>query len=140
MGARWRTAAGQVVTPLCRVADIPDGRARGFLPDTRRRDRVLAIRQGARVYVYVNNCPHYDRAPLGWKKDEFLNKDGTHVLCAAHGALFRVEDGICEIGPCLGQGLTKIASQVEDGTVLIDASALATPQSERPGHDPVRHL
>ncbi len=120
MGPR-RSASGEIVTPLCALSDIPDGGARGFLPNHRGRDQVLAIRQGNRVHVYVNNCPHYDRAPLGWKKDAFLTQDGTHVLCAAHGALFRIEDGACVIGPCLGQSLTALPSDVVDGEVVVDA-------------------
>jgi len=71
------------------------------------------------VWGYVNNCPHYDRAPLGWKKDAFLNGAGDRIMCSAHGALFRVEDGVCEIGPCLGQALEPLSVTVQDGQVLL---------------------
>ena len=110
------------MTPLCRIDDIPEGGARGVLPGRRGRDRVVLLRRGGRVFAWVNNCPHYDRAPLGWRKDEFLNGDGTRILCAAHGALFRIEDGVCEIGPCLGQALTPVPVRVEDGTVWLDGA------------------
>ena len=104
-------------TRLCALEDIPDGGAKGVSPNNRGRDQVVLVRQGNRVYGYVNNCPHYDRAPLGWKKDEFLSGDGQHLMCAAHGALFRIEDGACEIGPCLGQSLTPISLQIRAGVV-----------------------
>ena len=93
---------------LCALSDIPAHGSKGVLPNRRGRDRGLVVRQGDRVYAYVNNCPHYDRAPLGWKKDGFLNGAGDRIMCAAHGALFTIEDGACVIGPCMGQGLTPI--------------------------------
>lgn len=100
------------------MAEIPDGGSKGALPGPRGRDRVLLVRKGADVFGYVNNCPHYDRAPLGWKKDEFLNGAKNRIMCSAHGALFRIEDGTCEIGPCLGQALTPIRITVEGGQVF----------------------
>jgi nitrite reductase/ring-hydroxylating ferredoxin subunit len=109
------------MTVLCQLADIPEGGSKGALPNARGRDQVVLIRQGPRVYAYVNNCPHYDRAPLGWKKDAFLSGDGQHIMCAAHGALFRVADGACEVGPCLGQSLEPVAVAVRDGAVFLTA-------------------
>jgi len=103
---------------ICALHDIPDGGSKGALPGPRGRDRVLLVRKGDDVFGYINNCPHYDRAPLGWKKDEFLNGAKDRIMCSAHGALFRIEDGICEIGPCLGQALTPIRITVEGGLVF----------------------
>lgn len=120
MGAQ-RPAFGQRerVSILCALDDILPGGSKGVLPNKRGRDQVVLVRQGDRVYGYINNCPHYDRAPLGWKKDAFLNGEGTRIMCAAHGALFRIEDGRCEIGPCLGQSLTPVALEVSDGVIRL---------------------
>lgn len=132
-----RTASGQggLTRPtmprqrLCALDDIPDGGSKGVLPNARGRDQGFLVRQGARVYGYVNNCPHYDRAPLGWKKDEFLNGPRDRIMCSAHGALFRIEDGTCEIGPCLGQALGRIPIMVEDGLVFVEIA----PEASSPG-------
>lgn len=105
---------------LCSLDDIPDGGSKGILPNERGRDQGFLVRKGTRVFAYVNNCPHYDRAPLGWKKDAFLDGAGNRIMCASHGALFRIEDGVCEIGPCLGQTLEPIAVSVVDGQVVQD--------------------
>ncbi len=105
---------------LCAIDDIPDGASKGVLPGKRGRDRVFLVRQGQRVYGYINNCPHYDRAPLGWKRNEFLNGERTHIMCAAHGALFGIADGVCEIGPCLGQALTPVSLSVQNGQISLD--------------------
>ena len=118
MGAR-RSATGQIVTVLCRLDDVRDGGSKGVLPNARGRDRVLLVRRGNRVHAYINNCPHYDRAPLGWKKDEFLAGDGQHIMCAAHGALFDIENGVCTLGPCLGQSLTPVPVRIENGSVVL---------------------
>ncbi len=108
--------------PLCALNDIPDGASKGVLPGERGRDRVLLVRQDQRIYGYINNCPHYDRAPLGWKRDAFLNGDRTHIMCAAHGALFGIADGVCELGPCLGQALTPVPLEVQDGIIFLNSS------------------
>lgn len=103
---------------LCSLTDIPDGGAIGVLPNARGQDQGLVVRRGSQVFAYVNNCPHYDRAPLGWKKDAFLNQAGDRIMCASHGALFRIEDGVCEIGPCLGQALAPIEVNVNEGQIV----------------------
>lgn len=107
---------------LCALEDLSDGASLGVLPDRKGRDRVVLVRQGPRVHAYINNCPHYDRAPLGWKKNEFLSGDGKHIMCASHGALFRIADGVCELGPCLGQELTRIPVEIDGGLIILKAS------------------
>ncbi|WP_093993629.1 Rieske (2Fe-2S) protein [Flavimaricola marinus] len=107
-----------MATHLCALADIPDGGSKGVLPNQRGRDQALLVRRGGQVFGYINNCPHYDRAPLGWKKDEFLNGSRDRIMCSAHGALFRIEDGECVIGPCLGQSLQSLPLTVDDGQVF----------------------
>ena len=104
---------------LCALSDIPDGGSKGVLPGPRGRDRVVLVRRDGGIHAYINNCPHYDRAPLGWKKDAFLSGDGKHIMCAAHGALFRITDGVCELGPCLGQRLEPVAIDLKDGDVFL---------------------
>ena len=108
---------------LCKLTDIPDGGSVGVLPNRRGRDQIVLVRQGQHVYGYVNNCPHYDRAPLGWKKGEFLSGDKRHIMCAAHGALFDIQTGVCELGPCLGQSLASVPLDVADGAVRLVSDA-----------------
>lgn len=103
---------------LCDLIDIPDGGSKGILANARGRDRAFVVRKGQEVYAYVNTCPHYDRAPMAWKKDEFLNGERDKIMCAAHGALFDIEDGKCVLGPCLGQALKRIDVTVKDGQVI----------------------
>lgn len=92
---------------LCRIGDIPDGGARGFAPPAGGLTGLFAIRQGARVFVYVNSCPHIG-LPLEPMPDRFLDRRRELIVCSAHGARFRIEDGVCVSGPCLGEALEAV--------------------------------
>jgi nitrite reductase/ring-hydroxylating ferredoxin subunit len=104
---------------LCRLDEIADGGSAAYEPMIGGRPRrLLAVRQGRRVFVYENRCPH-----LGWPLDivpgRFLAADGRHILCTGHGALFRIADGHCVKGPCLGQALTPVKSCLAGDRVVI---------------------
>jgi len=102
-------------TPLCRGDEIEDGAARGFTVGERGL-RILVARRGAALHAYVNRCPHVG-TPLDWSDDEFMDTERRHLLCATHGALFRVDDGVCVAGPCQGDRLEPFPIAVRDGTV-----------------------
>lgn len=105
-----------MATRLCALEDIADGDSKGFGDGTA--SSLFAVRQGDEVYVYRNRCPHAG-APLNWMPDRFLNRDQSLIICTAHGALFQIHSGHCIAGPCSGQYLTAIASEVRDGVVWI---------------------
>jgi nitrite reductase/ring-hydroxylating ferredoxin subunit len=101
---------------LCRLEDIPDGEGLGF--ERLDGDDIFVVRQGNRVYGYVNCCPHA-ASPLDWVENQFMNLDGSRILCATHGAEFRIDDGYCMLGPCAGQSLESVAVTVADGRVVL---------------------
>ena len=105
----------------CRIGDVPDGDARGFtLIDGAGQTRsVIVVRLGDEARVYENRCPHRG-TPLDWRPDRFLDSTGEHLICATHGATFRLEDGLCLSGPCLGDALTAVPSRLEDGEISLD--------------------
>jgi len=103
---------------LCRLADIPDGEGRGFEQDGDD-DDILVVRQGEQVHGYINVCPH-TATPLDWVADQFMSLDKSHIMCATHGAEFRIEDGFCVMGPCRGQSLDTISVSIRDGDVVLD--------------------
>lgn len=106
-------------TPLGRLDDIDDGGTAGFNIDAPGGRRFyMAIRRGADVYVYVNACPHLG-SPLDFAPGRFLNLEKTHVLCATHGALFRIEDGFCISGPCAGKSLEAVPFEICDGLIVL---------------------
>ena len=107
---------------LCRLEDIPDGEARGFDPAPGGFTGLFAIRRGATVFVYVNSCPHIG-VTLDWAPHRFLTRDGQRIICATHGAEFRITDGLCTSGPCLGDRLEQVMIEIKDGVVLVPADA-----------------
>jgi len=121
---RPRRAAGAVAdpkngVPLCRIGDIPDGGSAGFVVERDgRRLAFMAVRREGEVFVYVNRCPHRG-LPLDFTPGRFLDSGHTHILCANHGALFRIEDGFCVAGPCAGASLRRPEMEVRDGTVYL---------------------
>jgi nitrite reductase/ring-hydroxylating ferredoxin subunit len=107
---------------LCRLDELPDGTAKGFPPPPGGLTGLFAVRQGAAVHVYVNECPHIG-TPLEWVADRFLSADGSRIVCATHGAEFRIADGECLRGPCLGERLEAIVSEIRDGTIYVPDDA-----------------
>jgi nitrite reductase/ring-hydroxylating ferredoxin subunit len=107
---------------LAALAEIPDGEARGFTVETADGPvAILVVRRGSWAYGYENRCPHVG-TPLDWIPDEFLDRDKRHLVCSTHGAIFRVEDGVCLAGPCQGDQLEPWPVVVREGAVW-DASA-----------------
>lgn len=104
---------------LCPLDDLEDGgsAARLAVIDGLRTP-LIVVRQGQNVFLYVNVCPHIG-APLDFEPGQFLNLERDLIQCAMHGALFRIEDGLCVQGPCIGRNLTPIASEVREGWVWL---------------------
>jgi nitrite reductase/ring-hydroxylating ferredoxin subunit len=101
--------------PLCRLDEIEDPGSRGFEIGER---SIFVVRRGATVAAYVNSCPH-TRGPLDWTEHRFLNRARTHIICATHGAVFRLEDGHCIEGPCVGDRLTALKLALEGGVLRL---------------------
>ncbi len=80
---------------------------------------MFIVRKGEELFAWRNACPHYDHARMAWKKDEFLNGDRSQIVCGAHGALFDIDTGVCTLGPCLGQFLTKVEIEIQNDEIWI---------------------
>jgi len=107
---------------LCRVDDLPDGAARGFPAAPGAFTGLIAMRRGEIVRVWVNACPHVG-LPLDAVPGKFLDLRGQHLVCGAHGARFRVVDGVCVSGPCFGAALEAVAVRIADGLVVVPEDA-----------------
>jgi len=83
-------------------------------------ESLILLRRGGQVRAWLNICPHAGRR-LDWAPGRFLLSKGQFV-CAAHGATFEPDAGLCVAGPCRGQSLRAVAVQV-----VGDGVFLATP-------------
>ena len=106
-------------TSLCLLSDIPDPGSRGF--KVGRRPRIFIVRVGNEVFGYINLCPHQG-TPLDWKPDAFLTFEEDAIMCATHGALFNIEDGICTWGPCQGMRLASVSVYVQEDWIKLGPS------------------
>lgn len=103
---------------LCALADIPEAGAHavqvhsatGGFP-------LLLTRQGSAVQAFHNECPHAGRR-LDWTPGRFLIENDL-LVCAAHGAAFTRDSGLCLAGPCRGQGLVRFPIKIVGDSVFI---------------------
>ncbi|WP_286879864.1 Rieske (2Fe-2S) protein [Sphingomonas sp.] len=109
----YATPAGVALGPLAQIAD---GAARNFVLQLRAgRFHGFVVRRGDAAFGYVDRCPHAG-LPLAQELDDYIA--AGHIRCTWHGALFRVDDGICVAGPCTGQRLAPWPVMVADGTIV----------------------
>jgi nitrite reductase/ring-hydroxylating ferredoxin subunit len=104
---------------LCRVEDVPEGGGRGFrFGSGADLAQIFVVKRAGGLHAYVNSCPHLG-TPLDFLPDRFFDRDGRYLLCSTHGARFRIEDGYCVDGPCIGMSLRRAAIQIEAGAITL---------------------
>lgn len=104
---------------LCDLTGIRQSGSREFrIEHDGHVQEIFIVLHNNRVYGYKNICPHQGLS-LNWMPDQFLNQDQTLIQCSNHDALFRIEDGYCIAGPCLGESLTPVPLQIIDGWVAL---------------------
>lgn len=102
---------------LCALADLADPGSKGFrFREGSALFSGFVVRRGGDVAGYADSCPHAGW-PLASLDERYLTRDGAHILCAGHGALFDL-DGACVAGPCFGQRLAPWPVEVRDGEVV----------------------
>ncbi|AKV03618.1 Ferredoxin, 2Fe-2S [Labilithrix luteola] len=110
----YTTPPGVKLVP---VASIPDPGARNVVLQIGEAFfHGFLVHKNGEVRGWVDRCPHHG-LPLAQKLDQYLTPDASMIACSWHGALFRVEDGHCLGGPCVGGRLTPWPVEVLDGIV-----------------------
>ena len=104
--------------PIAREDQIPEGRA---LPVQTAWGSVLLYRWAGQVRAVLNACPHVG-TPLDLVPGKVFTRDGQHLICATHAALFDPATGLCTAGPCLGRSLQEVPIRLADGQVWLDAT------------------
>ena len=77
------------------------------------------VRRGEHVTAFVNSCPHTG-VSLNWSPHQFLDVEGEFIQCSLHGALFRLDDGYCVRGPCVGQSLHALRVTLKEGIIWVN--------------------
>ena len=110
-----------------RVDDIPARGIRFTYNDGPFANEGILIRLAdGSVRAYKNECRHL-AIPLDEREPrEIWDDSGTHLNCSAHGARYRLADGLCVSGPCEGSHLKSLTIEVQDGIVYLDTSKLGS--------------
>lgn len=80
-------------------------------------EAILLYRDQDEIHAWLNICPHAGRR-LDYAPGKFLMQDGD-LVCAAHGATFRLDNGECVAGPCRGASLKAVPVQWLDEDVCL---------------------
>jgi nitrite reductase/ring-hydroxylating ferredoxin subunit len=108
--------------PVCQREDLRFGLVRTAHVGTDRyglpREALVLLDAAGEVRAYVNQCKHLP-IPIDSGSREFFDEAGTHLLCGTHGALFRLDDGMCIHGPCKGVPLDPIEVVEEEGEISL---------------------
>ena len=102
---------------LIRRSDLPDDQLTALDVDIGGElESIIVHRVGNQIDAWLNACPHQGRR-LDYAPGKFLI-DRDRLVCAAHGASFRLADGRCVSGPCLGSSLRRVAVEAAAGDRL----------------------
>ncbi|MFT4570201.1 MAG: nitrite reductase/ring-hydroxylating ferredoxin subunit [Hyphomicrobiaceae bacterium] len=78
----------------------------------------FVIRRGGTVYAWRNRCCHIPMT-MDWVENRFLSRDGCHIQCATHGALYEIETGLCVWGPPAGEHLPGFPVEEKQGRITV---------------------
>jgi len=104
---------------VCALEEIPDGGGRVFqFANEKRELRLLVLRSGDCCYGYINRCPHFGM-PLAERDSQLICEPHHWVKCNVHYARFRLKDGFCEAGDCVGESLESVPLEVQSGDIWV---------------------
>jgi len=104
---------------LCSIHDIEEEESKEFIVKNNDKDQsVLVVKKDGLLSVFVNSCPHLG-VPMNLEPDGFLDVEKNFIMCSTHGALFKIDDGECVHGPCVGQTLTPVRHELRGEEVFI---------------------
>mgnify|MGYP003654028503 CR=1 FL=1 len=109
--------------PICRVEDVPKGRAIAREISLEERKLVILlvaqdIRGDEQYSAFLNSCPHTG-VQLEWRPGDFMDPSNSYLQCSMHGALFQTGSGVCIEGPCVGDKLYKLDIELRNGIIYL---------------------
>ena len=106
---------------LCAVGDVKAHGVKGIVIGMGlEQRRYILVWCGDKIKCYLNQCPHQG-TPLDTFPDKFLDETGAFLVCSMHGARFDINDGVCVLGPCVGQNLTPLEILIAEDQVYLVA-------------------
>lgn len=99
---------------LCLLSDLEEGKV---IKAKEKRKHLLLTKYEGEVLCYENNCPHLG-VPLDLDTGNFIASDKEHFECQSHGALFKINNGLCISGPCRSLSLNKIDIEIIEDKIF----------------------
>lgn len=108
--------APQAGDVLCDWSDVPDGGVKmltlgGAEGGVSTAMRLLVLKSGDAVRVYVNRCAHFG-VPLAAKPEHLIFEPHRTLTCNVHYARYRWSDGLCTEGDCEGETLLAVPAHI----------------------------
>ncbi len=117
---REARSGGKVVAG---VGQMPAGAVRKFwLICGKHRIDCFVINYRGQFRAYINSCRHMV-TPLDFVRYQFFTEDGSHLMCATHGAVYEPDTGLCVEGPCKGLALHALPVVVDHGEIVVGCPA-----------------
>ena len=79
----------------------------------------FVIRFNGLAKAYLNVCAHVGLR-LNRGENNLFSRNGEHLYCRAHGAVYDPDTGRCLQGPCKGLSLIPLQLKENDGKLLLD--------------------
>jgi nitrite reductase/ring-hydroxylating ferredoxin subunit len=86
--------------------------------DGRPREALVLLGSDGEPRAYLNRCRHLP-VPIDGGSRQYLTHDRQYLICGTHGALYRLDDGVCTAGPCLKLALEKLTVLEENGVLFL---------------------
>jgi nitrite reductase/ring-hydroxylating ferredoxin subunit len=117
-----------MMTPMLQIATLdqipPEGLRFRYHDGPFEEEGLLLRTRDGRVVAYKNECRHLPM-PLDDRDPGVLWDDRrVHLVCSAHAAMYRPDDGLCVSGPPEGSHLRSLPILVDGERVLLDESKL----------------
>ncbi len=104
---------------IAAIDDIADPGSKGLSIDREgTKLELFIVKKDSNITVYKNSCPH-TFGPLDWNPDQFLDIDNNYIMCANHGALFEIHNGLCVYGPCKAQSLIALPFTIKNMCIYL---------------------
>ena len=103
------------MTFICKTSDIAENQSKGFQVGGL---LFFVVNKFGKYLAYKNACPHLG-IQLEMVPDQFLDSTHSLIQCSMHGALFRIEDGLCISGPCFDQKLKEVEIEIKDDGIYL---------------------
>lgn len=115
------------MTAIAHLRDIPSRGLKFTYKDGPFDEQGILVRVAdGTIRAYKNECRHLPMPLDDREPGDLWDESGRHLVCSAHGARYRPDDGLCVSGPCKGSHLKEIPLRINGDEVYVDETAVGS--------------